>query len=56
MKVKISRSYSDIGNFELDKMSDEVLGAVVRAMVDKADERDDYKIVSLEVVKEEEAA
>jgi len=55
MKVRVMRSYHEIGEFDLDAMSNEVLGAIVRAMVEKADKADEYKQVSIEPVKEDES-
>jgi hypothetical protein len=51
MIVEMQRSYQAVGLFDLDTMSDEVLGAVTRAMLCKAREDDNYQHVTITVQK-----
>lgn len=52
MKVQMTVNYSNCGVYELDNLSDEVLGAIVRGMMQQCrDEKNDYNEVSFRVAK-----
>jgi hypothetical protein len=52
MKVEIEKSYAGLGEFDLDLYSDELLGALIRALLLDS-KREQYRQVMLKVVREE---